>query len=129
MEKMTSLVDVSELINFLEIKQANEKRLVKEEFKTTLENLRPATLLKNALKKVIAAPDLKVKLVDSVLSMAGGYLSKKIIVGNTHNPLKQIFGTLLQLGVTSVVSKNADTIKSVGGSLIKSIFSKKTELS
>jgi hypothetical protein len=55
-----------------------------------------------------------------------GYLSKKIVIGSTNNPIKQILGYALQLGVTGVASKNADDIKSVVGGFISKIFSKRT---
>ena len=60
------------------------------------------------------------------MSLTAGYLSKKVTVGATHNPLKQLLGTLLQVGVTSLVSKNSEGIKSIAGTLIN-YFSRKNE--
>jgi hypothetical protein len=129
MEKIGSLIELKELIFLLEIKQENDKQLLKQEFKTTVESLRPVNLIKNTFSDLTTSPDFKGNLVDAAISIASGYLSKKIMVGSTHNPLKKLFGALLQVGVTSLVSKNTEGIKTTASHLIKKIFNKKTTLS
>ena len=69
--------------------------------------------------------DLKGDLVNATLGLATGYLSKKAVIGSTHNPLKQLFGILIQVVVSKVVSKNADGIKSGVSHLITSFLRKK----
>src|ERR1035437_8473301 len=125
MKKITSIVELRESILLLEIKQANEGRLLKEQFKTTYESLRPVNLIKNKFNELTTSPDFKGKLLNATLSLAAGYLSRKVVVGATHNPLKQLLGTLLQMGVTGLVSKNADGIKSTAMHLINAVLSKK----
>jgi hypothetical protein len=125
MQKITSIVELRESIAFLEIKQAEEGAILKEQFKETYENLRPINLIKNTLHELTSAPDLKGDLLNVSLSMAAGFLSKKIAIGTTNNPFKQILGTLLQMGVTSIVSKNADGIKSGTKSILNNLFGKK----
>jgi hypothetical protein len=112
MQKITSSVELKTAILLLEIKRVEEMILLKEQFKITCENLKPVNLIKNKINELITAPDLKDKLLNSALGLVTGYLSKKVVVGATHNPIKQLLGTLLQLGVTSIVSKNPDGIKS-----------------
>lgn len=125
MGKITSITELRESILLLEIKQANEKILLKEQIKTTYECLKPANLIKNALNELTTAPDFKGDLFNTTLGLAAGYLSKKAVVGSTHNPLKQLLGAFLQMGVTSIVSKNTDGIKSAVTHLINNLFSKK----
>lgn len=125
MNKITSVDELRASILLLEIKQANEGQLLKAQFKITYENLRPVNLIKNTFNELVSAPDFKGDLLKTTLSLAAGYLSKKIAVGSTHNPLKQVLGTLLQMGVTSLVSKNTDEIKSAALNLLKTIFTKK----
>lgn len=125
MQKITSTVELRTAILSLEIKKANEGRLLKEEIENTFDKLRPSNLIKNTLKELTTAPDLKGDLLNATIGLAAGYLSKKAVVGETHNPIKQLLGTLLQIGVTSIVSKNADGIKSIVMNLINNIMSKK----
>ena len=123
MQKITTAADLKNTIQQLEYKQSNEWPLLKEQFLDTYESLKPANLIKSTFKELTTAPDFKGSLLDTTLSLAAGYLSKKAVVGSTHNPLKQLFGALLQMAVTGIVSKNADEIKSTIMYLINNIFS------
>ena len=127
MKKITSTEELRESILLLEAKQAYEGALLKEQFKITYESLKPANLIKNALNELTQAPDLKADLMGTTMSLAAGYLSKKMAIGSTSNPFKQVLGTLLQMGVTSIVSKNADGIKSAAMNLMNNFFNKKEE--
>lgn len=125
MQKITTSVELREAILILEAKQESEGIMLKEQFKETYDSIKPINLIKNTLKELTSAPDLKGDLLNASLSLAAGYLSKKVAVGSTNNPFKQILGTLLQMGVTHIVSKNADGIKSTASTIISSLFGKK----
>ena len=125
MQKITTVQELRASILLLEIKQAEEAILLKEQLKETYESLRPLNLIKNTIKELSSAPDLKGDIINASLGIATGYLSKKIAIGSTHNPFKQLLGSLLQMGVTSLVTKNAEGIKSTAMNLINNIFSKK----
>lgn len=112
MKTPNAIVLLKENIILLEIEQEQNRLLLKEEFKQTFEALRPVNLFKNTFQEITESPDFKNNLIDSVIGIVTGFISKKIIVGNTHNPFKQIMGVLLQLTITSMVTKNADAIKS-----------------
>ena len=125
MQTINSTETLREAIKLLELKKANEAQLLKEEFKISLENFKPANLIKNVLNELVSTPDLKEDIATTAVSLAVGYLSKKVAIGATHNPLKQIAGTLLQMFVTNFTSKNATGIKAAAMDLIHTIFSKK----
>jgi hypothetical protein len=127
MKKITSVVELKEAISLLEIKRDKEEQLLKEQLKTTYENLKPINLIKNKFNELISAPDLKANVLKSVLSVAAGYLTNKVAVGSTHNPLKKLLGVLLQMGVTSLVASNADEIKKTATDLINTFFNEKNE--
>lgn len=124
MKKITSLAELKESIILLKIKQADEKALLTQQFMITRESMRPANLIKHKIHDLVTSPNLKENLLNAALSLATGFVSKKVIVGSTYNPLKKLFGTLLQIGVTGIVAKNADGIKSTAMNLIGNIFRK-----
>ena len=126
MKKITSITELKEAIFLLEIKQKNEAHLLKEQLMITYESFKPVNLIKNSINELITSPELKENILKTTLSLAAGYLSKKVVVGSTHNPLKQLLGTILQLGVTNIVSKNSDGIKSAFLYLINNFLSKKS---
>lgn len=127
MNKISSITELKESIEQLEKKQANEKELLIEEFRMTIENLRSVDFIKHKINDIISDPDLKKNMLNTTLGLIAGYLSKKMIIGSTHNPLKQLFGTLLQAGVTAFVSKNGEGIRSTVMNLVSNLLHKNKE--
>lgn len=125
MEKINTVDDLRKEIASVRIKHANNGLALKDQFRATYESLRPINLIKNTLKDLTSSPDLKGDLLGSGLSIGAGYLTRKVITGATHNPIRHLMGTLLQLGVTSVLSKNGDSIKSGVFKLLSRLLSKK----
>ena len=125
MERITNMEELRASILLHEIKQANEAQLLKEQAKITAENLKPVNLVKNIISDITGAPNFKQNLLDTTIGIAAGYLTKKVAVGSTHNPLKRLLGNLLQVGVTTLVTKNAEGIKGTAKNLINTIFKKK----
>ena len=116
--------ELKEAIGLLKKKQAIELRLLKEQVHTVHESIKPVNIIKNAFHQFTAAPDIKNNIIGSIIGLASGYLSKKIFVAGSHNPITRIMGTLLQIGITNVTAKNADTIKSIGEKVAKFVFKK-----
>lgn len=122
MIKKSQALELSEAIIELKIKQALQGKLLKDDFHSTYENLKPANLIRSTFKDITSAPNFKGNLINVAMSLAAGFISKKVVAGNTKNPIKQILGTILQLVVTGVVSKNADEIKEVSSKAIDAVF-------
>lgn len=108
MEKITNTIELIEAIRLLEIQQKEEELLLKEQFKVTYESLQPASLIKNTIKNFIEKPNLKANLLSMAFSIAAGYASKKIVEGKSKSPVKHFLGSLLQMGVTSLVANKSD---------------------
>lgn len=125
MEKITNTIELNAAILLLENRQTEEGFLLKEQFKITYEGLKPANLIRNTFKELVTAPDFKEDLLNTSLSLAAGYFSKKLAIGSTNNPFKQILGSFLQMGVTSIVSKNSDDIRTKFMDIVSIIFQKK----
>ncbi|CAH0997949.1 hypothetical protein EMA8858_04084 [Emticicia aquatica] len=111
-----------ETIRLLENQQTKELIILKEQLHLTYESLRPINLLKNTFTDVTSSPDLQDTVVNNVIGLTTGYLSKKVLLGSSHNPIKSMFGTLLQFGVANVVSNHSETIKAIGEVFLRKIF-------
>ena len=126
MKNISSSAELKETIRLLEIQKVNELELLKTEVHTVLDKLKPENFIKNSLRQGLQSGNIKENLIDSLLSLAIGYVSKKLLLsGGDHNPLKNMLGSLIQVGVTGLASKNSDEIKSAGLGLLKNLFSKK----
>ncbi len=125
MQKIKTSTDLKNAIQALEEKQAHELTLLKEQLLTTYENLQPLILLKNTFRQVISSSNIKDDIIGTTAGLSAGYLSKKIVSGNSHNPIKQLAGVLVQLGVSTIVSKNPETIKWLADKVLHLIIKNK----
>ena len=124
MQKINTAADLKNAIQLLEYKQDIERVLLREQFIDTYESLKPINIIKNKLKEIISAPDLKTTIVNAAIGLATGFVAKKVFIGKTHNPLKKLLGIIVEMVVVNKVAKNADGIKSIGEIILKKIISK-----
>ncbi len=122
MTKPNPITSLKESIRLLEIRQAEEGVILKEQFKETFESLKPFNLIKSSLKELTGSSEIKNNLFESVVSILTGYLTKKIMINTKGGPLMKIVGAVLQFGVTSLVSKNAEKIRILLADLIERFF-------
>jgi hypothetical protein len=122
MKKRTEACVLDEAINLLRTKRALELVLLRDQFHITFESLKPINLLKHTFREAATSTQIKEDMLNSVIGITTGYLSKAILIGASVNPLKKVLGALLQFTVATLVSKNPDSIKSVGRNILDKIF-------
>jgi hypothetical protein len=106
MENITTLTGLADSILLLEHKRVSERDLLELKVSEITSRLTPLNIIKESLSELSLAKDFKADLLDTSMGLAAGYLSKKIIIGSTENPIKKVLGAILQIGVTSFVAKN-----------------------
>ncbi len=124
MQKITNTAALKIAIQELENRRANDLILLKEEFLTTVEGLKPINIVKNSLKAVLESPELQTDAVNAALGLTTGYIAKKVLIGNTYNPLKNILGYIVEFAVADKTIHNAETIKSFGSIFLQKLFKK-----
>jgi len=125
MQNITSTSELKNAIQLLEVEQAEDWYLMKEQFFLAIESLKPVNLIKTTLKDISSSPHLVDNIVATAMGLATGYLSKKVFIGTSGNKIKKLLGTFLQFGITNVVAQNSDSIKLFGQSLFQHFFRKK----
>jgi hypothetical protein len=93
-------------IQTLEIKRNVDYLVLKDELNKTYNELKPSSLLYRVLVDIKKEPKIKDNLLENILSIAGGYLSKKIFIGKSNNLFKNIIGYAFQFISTKIISKN-----------------------
>jgi hypothetical protein len=126
MQKIKNVTDLEIAIRQLEFKQAAEWPILKNQFQNTFESLKPLNVLKNTFKEFTSLPDMKDSIIGTSAGLTAGFLSKALVSGVSHNPIVRLLGTVLQLGVTNVVSRNPEAIKSIAG-FVGNFLKKKEE--
>ncbi len=105
MENISSTSELKYVIQLLEEEQQVKSLEVKQQYYTTLESIKPINLLKSSLKDAVTPSHLQDDLLIGALSIASGYMAKKLILGASPNIPKRIIGLVLQFGITSVMSQ------------------------
>lgn len=123
---INSEAELRSAIMLLESKQAEEKKLLKEEIHATFESMKPINILKNTLKDAVASEELKGHALNSSLGFAAGYISKKVFEGATHSPVRKLLGSLVMMGVSKLIAKNPEALGSLKNTVLN-FFSKKSE--
>jgi hypothetical protein len=109
MEKRNATQNLSQTILLLEQKKAEELQSLQQQYLVIYEGVKPLNLVKNALNKMTTSPELKHNILNTVIGLSTGYISKKLLLGSTHNPIKRILGTVLQFAVTNLVARRNNT--------------------
>ena len=110
MQKDTKIDPLKAQIQRLEAIQSQQLIELKEHAEITFEQLKPLNLIKTTLNEMTRSPDIKSHLIQGIIAVAGGYLSKKIMIGGSGNWFKQIGGTLFQFFVTKKIVQTENEI-------------------
>lgn len=124
MKKRNETDVLNDMIIIEEIKYANDLKQLKDQFHVAYESVKPINLIKNLFHEVTTSPEIKNDLVSNVIGMGTGFLSKKLLLGSSHNPVKKVIGTLFEFAIANLVSKHSERIKLIGGNLVKHFLKK-----
>lgn len=81
---------------------------LQRQFHETVTSLSPANLIKNSIQNVASSTEIRQSLLNKVIGLATGYVSKKVVMGSSSNPIKNVIGALFQFGVAQLVSGKLD---------------------
>jgi len=116
---------LNELIILQEQKYNMQLELLKEQFLVAYESLKPINLIKSVFHEVTASPEIQNDMASNAIGLGTGFLSKKLLMDDSHSPTKRMIGTIAQFAIANLVSKHSDTIKTIGGNLLKHFFNKR----
>jgi hypothetical protein len=126
MKNITSTTELKNAIQLLEIEQRVKGEELKEQFTVTYKSINPLSLIKETLKGDETSPGIIENIIVGGVGLATGYLTRKVFVGPSANIIRKLLGSALQFGATSLITQNAQTIKSVG-QLLYDLYSTKKE--
>ena len=100
MRNINNMFELENEIAVLRQRQQLDLAALKYQYHLTVNNLKPANLVKNALHDVISAPDLKSNMVKAAIGFGTTYLSKKLYDANSINPVKQALTHAIKFGIS-----------------------------
>jgi hypothetical protein len=125
MKKITSAKELKDAIRSLEEKQDAQGRILKEQFFIIIESIKPVNIIKRTFNEATLSPNLISNILSTAIGLTAGYISNKTIVGSSGNLFRKLLGTILQFGVTALIIKNPEAIKSFGHSILQRFLSRK----
>ncbi len=126
MQPITSKADLKRAISQLEEKQAADWLLLHEQIKSTYESFKPLNIIKSTLKDAASSLGIKDKILGAGMGITVGYLSKALITNAVGGPIKRILGTLLEVGISTIISHNPEAIKMASDKIFSFFSTKKT---
>lgn len=111
MQKITAADTLKKSISALEQRQREEGKLLRNQLSATLESIKPVNILRKIIVDIAEPSELKDNLIQTATGLISGYVSRKMLVRSSKNPLLRLVGVFVQYGVTNFVSKNSDSIK------------------
>lgn len=127
MQKIIAAEALKKSIEVIERRQREEGKLLREQFTVTFESLKPVNVLRKMLTDIAEPSALKETLIQTITGLISGYISRKLLVRSSKNPLLRLAGVLVQYGVTNFVAKNSDSIKALGLYYINKLSSRSSE--
>lgn len=122
MKKINSTYELSEAINSLTHQQSTQGKLLKDHFVATVQYFKPVNLIKETLDGVVNSPELVKNIISTSLGITTGFVTKKVIIGNSGNLLRKLIGNIIQIGITTAIATHPDEVKAAGGKIIQLIF-------
>jgi hypothetical protein len=125
MQNISSITDLKNAIQLSEAEQTLRMNELREQFYITWDVFKPVNLIAGTLSDIVKSPHLVENLAGTAMGLVTGYLSKFLIIGQSGYGIRRLIGTLMQVGVTSVVASHSGSIKTVGKSIFQHFFRKK----
>jgi hypothetical protein len=125
MENMTSTDRLKKAIELLEAEQADKLQQLKGAFYTAYGRLKPVNLVKTTLNDITSSPHLVDNIIGTVLGLATGYFSKRLVIGASVSRYRKLIGAVMQFGVTNVIAKNTEAINSFGRYIFQRVLKRK----
>ncbi|NHN26909.1 hypothetical protein FIA58_014585 [Flavobacterium jejuense] len=110
MKKVDQNQLLDEKIRLLKKKQLNDFSVLKEQFFVTAESLKPVNIIKETIHDFKNSKDIKNSLLESALGIAGGFVTRKMIIGKSSNIFKKISATVIQYLVSNFITNKAEKI-------------------
>lgn len=111
--EINSGTDLRAAIMQLEIRQAAEGKILRENFHLAYESIKPINLIKNTLRNITESKDLTDHILSAGVGLATGQIVKMVFEEESDSPLKKLFSTALQFGVTTIIARHPETVQAI----------------
>jgi hypothetical protein len=125
MQKISTHAALKIAINELQLRQEGDFIVLKEQVMDTYHSFTLGKIIKRAVSSTVAMPGLGNKVLTAAVGLTTGFITKKIVIGATSNPLLKLLGLAVEITVADKVAENSGKLKTLGKILMDKIFKKR----
>jgi hypothetical protein len=114
MGKSNPTENLNHSISLLEKKKEQDFLELKQHLRMTGESLKPANLLKGAVRDITRSSQLKGILIKAGIGLALGLIAKKLVTSQKRNAKNRMLGNALQYGISFLAAKRNNMLKAAG---------------
>lgn len=96
---------IKEEIQLLQIKRMNELALMQNELNNYYNSLLPVQLISNVIVSIAGNAEVIKGILNNLTGFLAGFISKRIVLGKTHNFFTNTIGNIFQFIVAKIVSR------------------------
>jgi hypothetical protein len=83
---------------------------LKANLEFTYKSLQPVNLVKTGIRELVGSPEVKQGIFSNLVGLAGGFITKKMIIGPASGMIRNSIGTIMQIIMTNLVSRKTATL-------------------
>jgi hypothetical protein len=118
MTEIKNTLQLLKAIESLKIKQKLEEQDLKEEFTALFEKIQPINVIRETVNDLVESKSLQTDVIDLSVGTATGFAIRKLIVGETKNPIDQILGRMIEQTVSQKLISNRVVIHNIGRNVL-----------
>lgn len=103
-----------EAVARLELQQTEQGKELRKVLHQAYDGLQPSTIVANMVEELTTSDKFTDMVMGSSVGLAVGFVSKKLIVGTSNNPIRQLVGSGVMLTVANLLAHHPDTLKRMG---------------
>ncbi len=79
--------------------------MIKDHVRMIIDSLQPINLVKNSIYELATLPDIKMRLLNTFVGLASDFLSQRVLLASSINPIQRIHGTSLKFFKDNILVK------------------------
>lgn len=114
MSKVNPNDSLNASISLLEQKRQKDFQELKQQLHVTGESMKPANLIKSAVRDITGSSQFKSVLIKAAIGLAAGIIAKKLLQRQKRTYKNQILGNAVQYGISFLAAKRNSFLKAAG---------------
>jgi hypothetical protein len=126
MQEIKTVIQLKEAIQLLQFKRKEEELGLKNEISILFEKIQPINIIQDTVNELVESKSLQTDVIDLGVGTATGFAIRKLIVGESKNPIAQVIGRMIEQTVSQKIISNRVVIHNIGRNVLN-LFSTKTK--